>query len=104
VPEIGPVTGFKEAVKQMAAYQLALMPYELQKGNAIQTVLKSHKDKTREMALFIGPEGGISDGEAAFAKEAGIVPVSLGKRILRTETAGFAALIMIFCALGEYDD
>lgn len=52
-------------------------------------------DRPRTMAVIIGPEGGFSDGEAAALTEAGAESVSLGKTILRTETAGPAALAMI---------
>ncbi|MDL2248323.1 16S rRNA (uracil(1498)-N(3))-methyltransferase [Tyzzerella sp. OttesenSCG-928-J15] len=104
VPEIGGITTFKDALKQMAAFPFAFMPYELQQGNSLGSAVESIKDKASEIAIFIGPEGGISDEEAQLCKDANIVPVTLGKRILRTETAGFAALIMIFSALGEYDE
>ena len=50
------------------------------------------------VAVFIGPEGGFEPGEVEAAKEAGFVPISLGRRILRTETAGLAFLsFMIYC-------
>lgn len=54
-----------------------------------------------EVWLFIGPEGGFSHQEAALAREAGVEPVSLGPRILRTETAGLAATTMVLYALGD---
>ena len=46
----------------------------------------------QDIAVFIGPEGGFEEGEIAKAVEAGIVPITLGKRILRTETAGFTVI------------
>lgn len=54
-----------------------------------------------EVWAFIGPEGGFSRAEAAMAREAGITPVSLGPRILRTETAGLAVVAMVLFALGD---
>ena len=51
------------------------------------------------MAIFIGPEGGFDDGEIKMAMETGVVPVTLGKRILRTETAGFTILSWIMYQL-----
>ena len=55
------------------------------------------------MAVFIGPEGGLEVEEVEKAKELGIIPISLGKRILRTETAGLAimAIIMYHLEAGE---
>ena len=47
------------------------------------------------MGIFIGPEGGFEEAEVEEARKAGFEPVSLGKRILRTETAGLAALSMV---------
>jgi 16S rRNA (uracil1498-N3)-methyltransferase len=55
----------------------------------------------RQIHLFIGPEGGFSPAEAERARRAGIVPVSLGPRVLRTETAGMVALAAILYARGE---
>ena len=53
----------------------------------------------RDVSVFIGPEGGFDPEEAACARERGLSPVSLGKRILRTETAGLALLSMIMLRL-----
>ncbi|MBR4640881.1 MAG: RsmE family RNA methyltransferase, partial [Butyrivibrio sp.] len=44
------------------------------------------------IAVFIGPEGGFSEEEVVLAKENGVLPITLGKRILRTETAGFTVI------------
>ena len=55
--------------------------------------------QARRVALVIGPEGGFSDGEIARLKAAGAATVTLGKTILRTETAGMAALAMIMYEL-----
>lgn len=55
--------------------------------------------RARRIALIIGPEGGFSDGEVARLKAAGAVTVTLGKTVLRTETAGLAALAMIMYEL-----
>ncbi|NLK07867.1 MAG: RsmE family RNA methyltransferase, partial [Firmicutes bacterium] len=54
-----------------------------------------------EVWIYIGPEGGFSAGEAAAARQAGLVPVSLGPRILRTETAGIVAAALVLYASGD---
>ena len=62
-------------------------------------------DKIDDLLLIIGPEGGISESELELARSAGAVPVSLGRRILRAETAGLVAMSAIFYEtgdLGEY--
>ena len=53
----------------------------------------------QEVAVFIGPEGGFEESEIQLAMEAGIIPVTMGKRILRTETAGFTMLSWIMYQL-----
>ena len=53
----------------------------------------------QDVAIFIGPEGGFEDGEIEAAMATGVVPVTLGKRILRTETAGFTILSWIMYQL-----
>jgi len=102
VPEVGPVLSFAEAVRQMTSYDLALMPYELESGLSVRRAIGDNSE-IGNLAIFIGPEGGISDSEADLAKESGILAVSLGRRILRCETAGFSALTLSLAALGEYE-
>ena len=57
-----------------------------------------------ELLLIIGPEGVISEGELEQARQAGAVPVSLGRRILRAETAGLVAISAIFYETGDLGD
>ena len=69
-----------------------LLPYELQEADGST---RDVMDKIREgsaVSIFIGPEGGFDPAEVELAREAGVVPISLGKRILRTETAAMVAL------------
>jgi len=101
IPKIGELANFNSAVQQMATYDLALMPYELESKCSVSGILKNHSN-INNLAIFIGPEGGISNEEAGLAKAHGILPVSLGKRILRCETAGFCALTLSLAFLGEY--
>lgn len=73
--------------------ELVLFPWEEAQGVTLKGALgDSHPART---AIFIGPEGGFSEDEAVEAKENGAIPVTLGKRILRTETAGPAVLAML---------
>jgi 16S rRNA (uracil1498-N3)-methyltransferase len=101
IPAIGDVLSFSDAVQQMKEHDLALMPYELENESSISEIIKKH-GKINTLAIFIGPEGGISDEEINLAKAHDITTVSLGKRILRCETAGFSALTLALAFLGEY--
>lgn len=92
VPEVAEVTGFGQAVKMAAEMDVKLIPYELAEDMArTRGYLESLRPGQR-IAVFIGPEGGFAEEEIALALENGIQPVTLGRRILRTETAGLTVL------------
>ena len=93
IPEVLPTVTFDEAVKQMKEYDLALMPYECEEKNGLKKVLQSAEYKN--VSIFIGPEGGFDLKEVETAINAGVKTVTLGKRILRTETAASAVLPII---------
>lgn len=87
-------------------HKLIVLPYENEEGRSLKDALadfrKNHPEdaeKGADIALIIGPEGGFSDKEVACFREAGAEVVTLGKTILRTETAGPAALAMIMYEL-----
>ncbi len=80
-------------------FDIVLMPYELEHEKALKRALKD-APAAENIAVIIGPEGGLGDAEAAELAGRGAEPVTLGRRILRTETAGMAALAMI---LYEYE-
>ena len=93
IPQVMPVVTFEEAIKQMKDYDLALMPYECEEENGLKKVLQSSEYKS--VSIFIGPEGGFDLKEVETAINAGVKTVTLGKRILRTETAASAVLPII---------
>ena len=74
-------------------FDLVLIPYEDEEKTTFKDVLLTNKPST--VALIIGPEGGFSEKEVRSVIERGGKAVSLGKTILRTETAGSAALAML---------
>ena len=98
VPEIGPVLSYKEAVAEAASMDLFLLPYEDSEslsgagGMELTRSLIGGLEPGTKCAVLIGPEGGFSDGEVEAARNAGARTVTLGKRILRTETAGLFVL------------
>lgn len=94
IPEITEVVNLSEALKQAKNHDLSIIPYEMEEDSSIKNILIKNKE-IRSIMLAIGPEGGFSKEEVENAKKSGFRSVSLGKRILRTETAGMAALSMI---------
>lgn len=95
VPNIGQIMSFKEAVKYSEKMNVRMIPYELCEGMEETRKVFDGLKPGDEIAVFIGPEGGFDTKEIDLAKENGITPISLGQRILRTETAGMAVLAWI---------
>jgi 16S rRNA (uracil1498-N3)-methyltransferase len=97
VPAIGRPAYFIDAVRQCAAAAGAcsIIPYEEYSGCTLKQALAGAAAGAARINIFIGPEGGFAPGEIAYAQNAGIRPVSLGPRILRTETAGLAVVSAI---------
>jgi len=99
IPEIRPVMSFEEAVKYASGMDLKVIPYENEKGmDATRDTLAKLRE-CRSAGIFIGPEGGYESSEVDLARENGIHPISLGRRILRTETAGLAILSIMMLTL-----
>ena len=97
VPEVFPTLSFAEAVRRAAAADIALFCYEGDGTEALPTVLKRARaelptDAIPTISVMVGSEGGFSIAEAEAARAVGMIPVGLGKRILRTETAASFAL------------
>lgn len=94
IPEIQREETFKEMLNAIVNFDLILFPYENEENFTIKDCLRNLERKPRTVAIIIGPEGGFSEKEAAAVKDAGGKCVTLGKTILRTETAGMTALAM----------
>ena len=92
IPVVAPVMGFREAVDEAADSDCKLFPYENTDGMAATRAALSAVKPGMSIAVFIGPEGGFEEEEAEYAREKGFMLVSLGRRILRTETAGMCLL------------
>ena len=101
IPGIKPVMSYKEALKYAAELDVKLMPYENAKGISETRRIISEIQKEQSVAILIGPEGGFDPEEVNLASEAGFYPVTLGKRILRTETAGLMMLSVLMFNLEE---
>lgn len=94
LPQVMAPASFLDAVEQMKGFDLPVICYEEEKKRSIKQALCGQRPHSA--AVFIGPEGGIAPEEAAALREAGFQTVSLGSRILRTETAPIAVLAMLF--------
>lgn len=92
IPRVHAVMSMKEAVAYAGEMEVKLIPYELAEDMAHTKQLIEQVKLGQRVAIFIGPEGGFEEAEVQMALEAGIEPITLGRRILRTETAGFTVL------------
>ncbi|MBE7051636.1 MAG: 16S rRNA (uracil(1498)-N(3))-methyltransferase [Ruminococcaceae bacterium] len=102
VPEVGCVMSFADAIKEAKSFcDLCLLPYEGEKVCSIKTVL-AKKKTAKSICIFIGPEGGFDLAEVEAATELGFEIVSMGPRILRTETAPLAALTAVMYEMGDW--
>lgn len=102
LPEVVAPLPFRQACSQ--ARGLALLPWEGEAYRDLHQALQEGQKRIGEpptIALFIGPEGGWTEDEVAYARDRGILPITLGRRILRAETAAIVASALVLFALGE---
>lgn len=95
IPQIHREMLFQEMLNDLVKYKLILFPYENEEQNTMKDCLRKLTEKPQKAAIVIGPEGGFSDKEAEALIRIGAHSVTLGKTILRTETAGMAAIAMV---------
>ena len=95
IPVVKNVMTLEDALAYAADLDLILMPYEDAQGMAKTRRVISEIRQGQSVGIFIGPEGGFEEAEVQKAQETGAVPITLGKRILRTETAGIAVLSIL---------
>lgn len=101
IPKINDVMSFQEAIAYSSCAQVKLIPYELAQGMDRTKELIGRIKPGESVAVFIGPEGGFAVEEIEAAMQAGIESVTLGRRILRTETAGIAVLSVLMYHLEQ---
>lgn len=93
IPKVAAAVGFDDALRLMSNDALNIMPYENELENTLKQAL--HGTDKKEINIIIGPEGGFDEDEVGKAKKNGLVTVTLGARILRTETASPAVCAAI---------
>ena len=91
IPQVSRIISFDEAISQMKQLDISVICYEKGGKSLSQVELKGQKS----IGIFIGSEGGFDEDEAVKCKDNGIIPIGLGARILRCETAPIAALSII---------
>lgn len=102
LPTVEPARPLQKVLPEAAAFDLPLFCYEGEGTTPLPLVLNERRKSLPQnpsVALLVGSEGGFSESEAAAAKENGWIPVGLGKRILRAETAPTVALAMLCAGL-----
>ncbi|MCD7824673.1 MAG: 16S rRNA (uracil(1498)-N(3))-methyltransferase [Clostridiaceae bacterium] len=97
IPQVHAPVTLDAAFDMARSLEYNMIPYELQDGISQSRECVAHACGKESVGIFIGPEGGFEADEIERAVAAGMEPITLGKRILRTETAGMALLaIMMF--------
>lgn len=107
IPQVKEVIDFNEAISELKKMDLIIVPYENAEDFGIKTLVRKLErdsvdlDTINNVGILIGPEGGFEESEIDDLKEQGAYIVTLGNRILRTETAGFTATALIQYELGD---
>ncbi len=101
IPEILPVMSFSEALEYAGEMEQKLLPYECAEGMRETKALLSSIMPGQTVGIFIGPEGGFEEQEVEAARKAGFRVMTLGRRILRTETAGMMLMSVLSYLLEE---
>lgn len=101
VPGVMPLQNFSEALHRAKELDVRLIPYERAEGMAVTRRLLGQIRPGQSVGILIGPEGGFEEEEVKAAEQAGFCSVTLGKRILRTETAGITALSILMYLLEQ---
>ena len=102
IPELYDPCSLHQLLDSFTLPELNIVPWEEAREYGPRSFYQDHA-VAGSLGILIGPEGGISQQEIALLQSAGFVPVTLGKRVLRTETAGLAAVSAFLSLYGEMD-
>lgn len=101
-PAVRPAVPFMQILPELSAFDVTVFPYEKAESPSLRAFLRQWENTSvHSAAVLIGSEGGFADEEAAALTQIGITPVTLGKRILRAETANIAVLSIVAYALEQ---
>ena len=98
IPRVGDVISYREALERAKTSDICLVPYECEEGMAATAEAVAKIAPGKSVSIFIGPEGGFAEEEIRAARDLGMDVISLGRRILRTDTAAIAAMTMVMLA------
>lgn len=110
VPVVDEPVSFKEAVSRIKEMDLGILPYENERSHSIRDLLTYYSDKVQDtiskkgfctVGIIVGSEGGFDESEVKFAEENGLLICTLGKRILRCETAAIVTTSIVNYVLGD---
>jgi 16S rRNA (uracil1498-N3)-methyltransferase len=99
VPKVEPLQNYSDMLRMASSEALRLILWE-KEGRGLKEVLQGSKGMTK-IFFMVGPEGGMSDAEVGEAEKGGFIPITLGKRILRSETAGLCLLSILQYEWGD---
>lgn len=102
IPQINSVTKIKNICNMLENYDIVLVPYENEKNTTLKEVLKELPKKNLKIAIVIGPEGGFEEKEIKMLEQNNGKIVTLGNRILRTETVAIAMTGIIMYELADF--
>ena len=102
IPKINSVTNMKNICNMLADYDIVLVPYENEKNTTLKEVLSKLPKKDLKIAIIIGPEGGFEEEEIKILEKNNCKIVTLGNRILRTETVAIAMTSVILYELADF--
>jgi 16S rRNA (uracil1498-N3)-methyltransferase len=101
IPEINIPIEFNDLVERLKDFDLVVVPYENEEGFGIKQLARKNIKDIKNAAVIIGPEGGFEEEEISILKDRGCHIVTLGRRILRTETAGFVCVSLLQYEFGD---
>ena len=103
IPSLRPAVLFPTACEEAARGGLTLLPWEEEQEQTLRSILRAAEQPPFSVNLFIGPEGGFTPQEMTQAQRYGAIPITLGPRIMRAETAGLVAATAILYELGDLE-
>ena len=104
IPKINLPINIKNICKLIGEYDIVLLAYEKEEKNTLKEELQKYKinqNKNLNIGIIIGPEGGLEENEVEELVKYGAIPITLGKRILRTETVAFTLISIIMYELDD---
>lgn len=101
IPKINTPIEFEELLVKLKSMDFIVVPYENEDNKGLKNILFEDRQAIKNVAVIIGPEGGFEESEITTLKNCGAHIITLGPRILRTETAGFVCLAQLMYELGD---